>query len=158
MDKTQYMLDNFKRAFPTRAARLEREWEAKQVKCVESVPITPKIDWTKPLTCNNSAVTNIEYLHRVLVNNTWYHVCKLTYRQGYTYYTLYDDYGRTAGSNAGTINVRNKAEVVTRHYAISKATGDVVATADYKTDAEGIAFAKGYTHNDLTFTSHTFTR
>lgn len=161
VDKMQFMLDNFKRAFPGSTRRFEKQWEEQQLgKCeYKHKPEMPKIDWSKPLVCNNPAVTDIEYEEHTFVAGAWRHVCKLTYKQGYTYYVMYDDYGCTAGNNAGTINVRNKREQVTRHYAISKFSGgDVVATADTEFDARQIATGKGYRISDLTFTSHTFTR
>jgi hypothetical protein len=165
MNKMQFMLDNFKRAFPSRAARYERMWEESEHRPQEAssaATIRPKIDWTKPLKCNNSAVTNIRYLHTVRVSNgtssNLYHVCEITYKQGYTYYVMYTDEGRTAGNNAGTINVKNVPEQVTRHYAISKFSGDVVGTANTQQEAWEIAEIRGYCRDNLTFTSHTFTR
>jgi hypothetical protein len=112
----EYVMENVKRHFPSRLRRLEREWKEKSKPALTGDwGQAPPIDWTKPLKCNNSAVTNIKYLHTVYIFNGDesgdYHVCQMTYKQGYTYYVMYTDEGKAAGRNAGTINVKNDVQV-----------------------------------------------
>lgn len=111
--KEEYIVERYKQFYPSRTARYEHEWESmiKPWSTPAAASADPLIDWTKPLKCNNSAVTEIEPQGRYLVGARYWQACVLTYKQGYTYWVLYDDYGHTAGNNAGTINVKNSVQV-----------------------------------------------
>jgi hypothetical protein len=150
--KIQFMLDNFKRTRPATYRRIEREWNEKvDMLNTEPAATTSKIDWTKPLKCDRSAVVTVKYLHGVPIydgtKSDVYHACLLTYANGYSYIVLYDESGKSAGNNGGTINVKNVAvpEDVSAWMVLDK-TGGIISSKHRTKEAaqEWAGYNRGY--------------
>lgn len=106
--KEEYVLEGFRRSYPARTARYEREWNS--IQCAQSVSTDTKIDWTKPLKpVGGARIRSVVFKEHAFVLDQTVHVCEITYdSNGYNYFVMYDDYGRSLGKNAGTINVKNE--------------------------------------------------
>lgn len=153
-DKDKFMLEGFKRAFPGKTNRLEKDWNAKIApkpsdwsQATENTVGTAMINWFKPIEFVEGhpyGSTHVEFKHHVWIEESYLHLCKRHCTNNTWYYCLYDDHGNFVGGNTNKLRIRNSRTLVKRVLAIDVETGNCVATCDEIYEARRVAKAKGY--------------